>query len=125
MQDACWARDVVPKQKLLPKHLHRVSDCKLPEGSLSQFSTKRCSQQRLVADSITGNTVPTCRQEVRVLTHTQGGTEVSGTSTGRLLPVTAELTQGQPRSPDPRQTGNAGIHTGTFPSRFSELSLWG
>lgn len=125
MQDACWARDVVTKQKLLPKRLHRVSDYKLAEGSLSPFSTKRCSQQRLVADSLTGNTVPTCRQDVPVMTHTQGGTEVSGTGTGRLLPGTAELTQGQPRSPHPRQKGNADIHAGTFPSRFSELSLWG
>lgn len=60
------------------------SDYLLPEGSFSQFAMKCCSQRRLVMSSTTGNTVPTCRQEVRVKTHTQGGTEVSGTGTGRL-----------------------------------------
>lgn len=60
------------------------SDYLLPEGSLSQFAMKCCSQWRLVVSSITGNTVPTCRQDIRVTTHTQGGTEVSGTGTGRL-----------------------------------------
>lgn len=116
MQDPSWAQNGVNKQK--------------PLSTVITPSLTTCSQRQpfpvcyevlfsaeASMSSVTGNTVPTRRRDVRVKTHTQGGRGLRDRHR-EAPPVTAELTQGQPQLPSPRQKGNADIHQGRFHHAF-------
>lgn len=111
-------REDVAKQKLS----HSIYTARIglyaPEGHPSGFPRLRCSQRRLVTNSITGGRAPLQagrpREDTRPARH-------RGQAPGRA----AELTQGEPRSRPQGQKGDADVHPEPFPPRCSKLSLWG